>query len=98
MATPNLFTSYQQRWKVEAYHKSLKSHAALAKSPTKLPQQPHNHVFASIVAFTKGEAYRTATRLNHFALQDKLYQVALTRALAQSQQLKGACPTASIRT
>lgn len=50
-----LFTMYQKRWKVEEYHKSLKSNAAFAKSPTKLPTKlPHtqsNHFFASIVAF-----------------------------------------------
>jgi IS4 transposase len=26
---------YQRRWKVEEYHKSLKTNASLAKSPTK---------------------------------------------------------------
>jgi IS4 transposase len=28
-------TIYQRRWKVEEYHKSLKTNASLAKSPTK---------------------------------------------------------------
>lgn len=98
LSAPSLFSIYQKRWKGEEYHKSLKSNAALAKSPTKLPHTQHNHVFASIVAFTKLEAYRTATRLNHFALKGKLYQAALTSALAQLQQLKRACPAASIIT
>ena len=30
-----LTTIYQRRWKVEEYHKSLKSNASLTKSPTK---------------------------------------------------------------
>ena len=43
-----LTTIYQKRWKVEEYHKSLKSNASLAKSPTKTIRTQSNHVFASI--------------------------------------------------
>ncbi len=92
----SLWTIYQKRWKVEEYHKSLKSNAAFAKSPTKLPHTQSNHFFASIVAFVKLEAYRTATHLNHFALKGKLYQAAITSAFHQLQHLKGACPAAHI--
>ena len=35
VASVELDTIYQRRWKVEEYHKSLKSNASLAKSPTK---------------------------------------------------------------
>jgi SRSO17 transposase len=87
-----LFTIYQKRWKVEEYHKSLKSNAALAKSPTKLPHTQHNHVFASLVAFVKLESYRTATHLNHFALKAKLYQSALQTAFRELQSLKTSYP------
>jgi len=92
----SLFSIYQKRWKVEEYHKSLKSNASFAKSPTKLPQTQRNHFFASIVAFVKLEAYRTSTRLNHFALKGKLYHAALASAFAQLQLLKTQCPNASI--
>jgi hypothetical protein len=44
-------TIYQRRWKVQEYHKSLKSNASLAKSPTKTIRTQGNHVFASIWAF-----------------------------------------------
>jgi hypothetical protein len=91
-----LFSIYQKRWKVEEYHKSLKSNAALAKSPTKLPHTQSNHFFASLVAFVKLEAYRTATHLNHFALKGKLYQAAITSAFEHLLQFKVACPQASI--
>lgn len=40
----------QKRWKVEAFHKTLKSNAALAKSPTQRVRAQGNHVFLSIYA------------------------------------------------
>jgi hypothetical protein len=92
LSAAQLWTIYQKRWKVEEYHKSLKSHAALAKSPTKLPHTQINHFFASLVAFVKLEQYRMATRLHHFAFKGKLYHAALTSAYAQLHQLKAACP------
>jgi hypothetical protein len=98
LSAASLLTIYQKRWKVEEYHKSLKSNAALAKSPTKLPHTQSNHFFASMVAFVKLEAYRTSTQLNHFALKGKLYQTAITSALQHLLQLKTACPQASIIT
>jgi hypothetical protein len=61
LSAASLQTIYQKRWKVEEYHKSLKSHAALAKSPTKLPHTQSNHFFASLVALVKLEVYRCAT-------------------------------------
>ena len=96
LSCASMRTIYQKRWKVEEYHKSLKSNASFAKSPTKLPHTQSNHFFASVVAFVKLEAYRTSTRLNHFALKGKLYQAALASALQQLQQFKAACPAAAI--
>jgi len=98
LSSAALCSIYQKRWKVEEYHKSLKSNASFAKSPTKLPHTQSNHFFASIVAFVKLESYRTSTRLNHFALKGKLYQAALASAFQQLQQLKKLCPQASITT
>lgn len=46
-----LTTIYQRRWKVEEYHKSLKSNAALTKSPTKTIRTQSNHCFAAVYAF-----------------------------------------------
>ena len=40
-------TLYQKRWKVEEFHKSLKSNASLAKSPTRTVATQNNHVFMS---------------------------------------------------
>ena len=96
LSGPALWTIYQKRWKVEEYHKSLKSNAALAKSPTKRPHTQQNHIFASLVAFVKLESYRTATHLNHFALKAKLYQGAIQTAFRQLQELKNLHPNTAI--
>ncbi|RYF33654.1 MAG: transposase, partial [Cytophagaceae bacterium] len=96
LSGPRMLTIYQKRWKVEEYHKSLKQNAAFAKSPTKLPHTQSNHIFASIIAFCKLEAYRARTHLNHFALKAKLYHAAIHSAFGQLQSLKAALshPTA----
>jgi hypothetical protein len=96
LAASSLRALYQKRWKVEEYHKSLKSNAAFARSPTKRVRTQSNHFFASIVAFVKLEACRGVTRLNHFCLKSKLYQAALASAFQQLQILKAACPAATI--
>ncbi|WP_202962681.1 hypothetical protein [Herminiimonas sp. CN] len=44
---------YKKRWKVEVFHKSLKSNAVLARSPTCRVTTQNNHVFMSIYAVFK---------------------------------------------
>ena len=51
-------TIYHKRWKVECFHKTLKSHAALAKSPTKRVHTQSNHVFMAIYAACSLERLR----------------------------------------
>lgn len=87
---------YRKRWKIEEYHKSLKSNAAFAKSPTRRVRTQSNHFFASVVAFVKLEAYRATLALNHFALRGKVYQAAVASAYEQLQRLKATCPNAAI--
>ena len=82
-----LTTIYQRRWKVEEYHKSLKSNASLAKSPTKTIRTQDNHVFASIWAFVKLERMKNATKMNHFALRSRLYLKAIQAAYQELQEL-----------
>ena len=79
---------YQKRWKVEEYHKSIKSNTALEKSPTKTVRTQSNHVFASLCAFFKFERLRMKTNLNHFALKAKIYLKAGKAALKELQELK----------
>jgi hypothetical protein len=79
---------YQKRWKIEEYHKSLKSNASFAKSPTHKIRSQTNHFFASVLAYIKLEICRCSTHLNHFAQKAKLYQAALASAFEQLQALK----------
>ncbi len=81
-------TIYQRRWKVEQYHKSLKSNASLAKSPTKTIRTQSNHVFASIWAFVKLERMKLTTQMNHFALRSRLCVKAVQAAFQELQDLR----------
>lgn len=96
LSASSMTTIYRKRWKVEEYHKSLKSNASFAKSPTKRVRTQSNHFFACLVAFVKLETYRTRTALNHFALKGKLYQAAIASAFQELQTLKVACQQAAI--
>ena len=83
-------TIYQKRWKVEEFHKSLKSNAGLAKSPTRTPTTQNNHIFMSIMAVFKLECLKIKHQTNHFALKAKLYIKALRKAFAELQEFKTA--------
>ena len=65
-------TAYKKRWQVEVFHKSLKSNANLAKSPTRTLRTQSNHVFLAICATFKLECLSLQKRLNPFALCRKL--------------------------
>ncbi len=65
-------TNYKKRWQVEVFHKSLKSNAAIAKSPTQTQRTQSNHVFMAIVATFKLECLSIKAKLNPFALRLKL--------------------------
>jgi IS4 transposase len=79
---------YQKRWKVEEYHKSIKSNLGLVKSPTKRVTTQSNHFFAVMYAFHKLERLARATGLNHFALKAKIYLKAQQAGMAELQALK----------
>jgi hypothetical protein len=83
-----LTTIYQRRWKVEEYHKSLKSNASLAKSPTKTIRTQSNHFFVSIYAFFKLERMKIARKMNHFALRSRIYIKAIQAAYRELQRMQ----------
>ena len=85
-----LETIYQKRWKVETFHKTLKSHAALAQSPTKRERTQSNHCFMAIYAAGRLESLRIKHRLNHCALGSRLYLKAIRYAFDELQRLKTA--------
>jgi hypothetical protein len=80
-------TIYKKRWKVEVFHKSIKSNASLSKSPTKTVRTQSNHFFASIYTFFKLETLNMKHQLNHFALKNKLYIKALQASFKELQML-----------
>ena len=78
-------STYKKRWQVEVFHKSLKSNANLAKSPTRTLRTQSNHVFMAIYATFKLECLSITNRLNPFALCRKLLINASRTAYAQLQ-------------
>ena len=89
-----LSTIYQKRWKIEEYHKSVKSNASLAKSPTKTVRTQSNHIFACLWAYVKLESIRLKSHLNHFAMKGRIYKAALVSAYREMQILKRETTTA----
>lgn len=83
-------TIYQKRWKVEEFHKSLKSNAGLAKSPTRTVTTQNNHVFMAIYAVFKLECLKIKHKVNHFALRTKLFIKANQMAYAELLKLRAA--------
>lgn len=83
-------TTYKKRWQVEVFHKSLKSNANLAKSPTRTQRTQSNHVFMAIYATFKLECLSITNKLNPFALCRKLLINASRSAYAQLQLLRAA--------
>jgi hypothetical protein len=94
LSVDQIVTLYQKRWKVEEYHKSLKSNLSFAKSPTKTVRTQSNHIFTCLVAFVKMERLRMHTNLNHFAMKAQLYRAALASAYQQLQILRAKCSPA----
>lgn len=83
-------TLYKKRWKVEVFHKSLKSNAALAKSPTRRVTTQNNHVFMSIYAVFKLECLSMTRKINQFAIRTKLYIKATRQAYKELLAMRSA--------
>jgi len=84
----NITTIYQRRWKVEEYHKSLKQHVCLCKSPTKRVRTQSNHIFAAIYAFVKLEFLSIKAKVNQTSLRSKIYISANRAAFDELKNLK----------
>jgi len=81
-------TIYKKRWKVEVFHKNIKSNTALAKSPTKIVRTQSNHVFMSLYAAARLEGLSLKKKINTFAFKNALYIKAIRVAFEQLQILK----------
>jgi hypothetical protein len=84
----NIVTIYHKRWKVEEYHKSLKQHVCLCKSPTKKVRTQSNHIFAAIYAFCKLEFMSIKAKVNQTALRSKIYISANRAAFEELENLR----------
>jgi hypothetical protein len=88
LSSDHISTIYQKRWKVEEYHKSLKSNAALAKSPTKRVTTQISHLVMSMIAAFKLECLKIKHHLNHFALRAKVLIKANFAAMTELKKLR----------
>lgn len=79
----SITTLYQKRWRIEEYHKSIKSNTGLEKSPAKTVRTQQNHVFATLCAYVKLEMVTESLKTNHFALKYKLMVKACRAAWAE---------------
>lgn len=80
-------TIYKKRWKVEEYHKSIKSNASFSKSPTRRVVTQKSHFVASISAFNRFELLKVRKNKNHFALKNYLIIMALRKIRIELKQL-----------
>ena len=87
LSNDDITTSYQKRWRVEEYHKSLKQNVSLERSPTQTPNTQTNHFFAALCGYIKLERLKIKTKQNHFALKSKLYLKALLSAFQTLKEL-----------
>ena len=79
---------YKKRWKVEVFHKTLKSNASMAKSPSHTVLTQSNHLFMSIYSAFRLELLASKLKLNHFQLRAKLYLSALRSSFQELQLMK----------
>lgn len=89
-------TIYKDRWSSEDVHRSLKQNVALEKMPAKKECSQANHIFAAMIAQTKLESLKIATKQNHYALKRNILIEALKRAWEEIQKLKELCIEKSI--
>ena len=82
-----LSTIYQKRWKVEEYHKSIKSNTCFAKAPTRIVTTQKRHFIASIAAYNRFELLKMRKDKNHFALKRYINVMALRLARQVVQEL-----------
>lgn len=92
----NTSTIYKDRWSSEDVHRSLKQNTALEKMPAKTQSAQANHIFASMIALTKLECMKIATKTNHYTLKRNILIKALQDAWEEIQKLKELCTEKSI--
>ena len=88
LETDKILEIYKRRWKIEEYHKSLKQNLKIEHSPTKVETSQLNHIYLCVCGFIRLEQLRLNYKMNHFAIKEKIYLQALTRAYQEVENLK----------
>lgn len=81
-------TYYAKRWKIEEFHKSIKSNLGYSQSPAHTVRTQSNHLFLTMLAFVKIESLKISQKTNHFALKKRLALNALKVAWVNLQAYK----------
>lgn len=66
------YETYQKRWNIETYHRSLKQNASLTKSPCSTKKTQLNHIALSLLAYSRLEQLKIVHKSNHYAMKRKL--------------------------
>ena len=88
LSSQELYSLYQRRWGIETYHKSLKQHASLSKSPCWSELSQENHIFLSLVGYCKLELLKVKTKLNHYQLRHYLLLEANRASLEELKRIQ----------
>lgn len=67
-----IFTLYKRRWRVEEYHKSLKSNCSLGKCQASSHTAQKSHFYLAVLAFLLLEKAKAQENKNHFALMKEI--------------------------
>lgn len=84
----DIYSTYQKRWKIEVYHKSIKNNASIAKAPAKVIKTQKNHLFCALYAFVKLESIKLKTERNHFNLKRSIHIMSLKYCRQQVENMK----------
>jgi len=84
----DMTTTYQRRWAVETFHRSLKNNTSVCASPTKTIKTQCNHIYASVMAFVKLEVLKVSKAISQYALKSKLYLKGMQSAFDELSNIK----------
>ena len=72
LAYEDIFNLYKRRWKIEEYHKSLKSNCSLEKCQASSHTAQKSHFYCVALAYLLLEKTKVKEDKNHFALKKEL--------------------------
>jgi IS4 transposase len=68
----DIFTLYKRRWRIEEYHKSMKSNCSLEKCQASSHSAQTSHFYCAALAYLLLEKTKAKEDKNHFALKKEL--------------------------